>query len=152
MVSGSVTLPLPEGRPVAGPPCAATTTASASSLRADLKERRLIEIDRQRLVVTIGNRTLTIAKLRIEDGTAGLKLTRLLNRYAGSQTIIDGNACVVGDHDEQSAVLHELLQIHHSSQPHSAAHVVSLIREMTPDLASDPTASRESARLASGCR
>src|SRR5262249_42901153 len=109
----------------------ATTTAPAPTptpnpakpAAADLQQRRLIEVDGQFLVITVGDRTLTVGEGGVHNRAARLQGARILNRNAFRNAEINRDRGVAADGDKQTAPLDELLQVGYADDTHTAAHV-----------------------------
>src|SRR6185295_193125 len=71
---------------------AATTSAAAKAAgRADVEQRGLTEIHRKRIAVAVRDRALLISKRRAKDRAARIELTRVLNRHARRDSVVDRN-------------------------------------------------------------
>jgi hypothetical protein len=91
-ISGSLSVPRPEDvRQRRRRPFAATSTKTTATASGNLKQRRLIEVNRQRFGVAIGNGLRRSAKVLLKT-IQRLKLARLLNRDSGNDAVVDGNS------------------------------------------------------------
>src|SRR5262249_22236628 len=106
---------------------ASSSTSESSGQSADLKQRRLVKINRQSFAVSVGDGTLAIGKRRVVDGATSLQLAAFLNRDTGGDAIVDRDLGDVCDGHEQTAVLDELLQVCYAPDLHTASHIVGLV-------------------------
>src|SRR6185369_9799163 len=65
------------------------TSLTTCATTGHLKQRRLAEVDRQRGIVTISDRTLPIRERRVVKRSTRLKLVRRLNGNAAGKAIVD---------------------------------------------------------------
>src|ERR1041385_2330333 len=117
-------------RRTATPLPASTAAKTPAAARRDLKQRRLVEVDRQSSIVTVSNRTLAICKCRVVDRAARLKPFRLLNRNTVRDAVVNRNLRDAPDRNEQSAIFDKLLKIGDAGNTHPTTHVISLIRRV----------------------
>ena len=127
-MSGSVADPRPVGRPALsppGPPAPPRPTAAPGQREAE--DRGLVEVERDRVVIAVGDRAPFVLHARTEDGPIRLELARLGDRDVLDHAQPHGQAGARRDRDEDAALLHERLQVGQPFETQAAADIVRLV-------------------------
>ena len=115
----------PRGALAAGPSGSAPATAAAG--QRDAEDRGLVEVERNRVVVAVGDRAPFVLHRRAKDRPMGLKLARLGDRDVLDHAEPHGQTGARGDRDEDAAVLHERLQVGQPFETQAAADIVRVV-------------------------
>ena len=115
----------PRGALATRPSGSAPATAAPGQREAE--DRGLVEVERDRVVVAVGDRAPFVLHARAEDRPIGLKLARLGDRDVLDHAEPDRQTGARGDRDEDAALLHERLQVGQPLETQAAADIVRVV-------------------------
>src|SRR5262249_62173660 len=103
---------------------ATASTKTASSAGRHLEQGRLVEINRQRFRVSIGNRTAPVGESCIKHRPARLKLPGFLDGNAAGNTVIDRQAGAGCDRNKKASPLGEFFQVGDAPPTHTPTNFI----------------------------